>query len=196
MCLVDRLSASVPSLKPLLGKGAAPQEAIDELIRLDLLAQTAVFTSQGVPFMLSGEELLRTKQGVHNSFESPDSINQLDWQNKLRYPQVFEYYKNLIQLRKHFPHFRLGSAAEVRDKMCFLNAPSGVVAYSITDTMGNVTNKVIVVLNPTRQQQTVSIPEGHYTIVCASGVIDLNGIDTFTGRQVSVAPQTALIIHD
>ena len=185
MCLVDRLKASIPRIKE------------DELIRLDLLAQTAVFTSQGVPFMLSGEELLRNKKGVHNSFESPDSINQLDWQNKLRYPQVFEYYKNLIQLRKHFPHFRLGSAAEVRDKMCFLNAPSGVVAYSITDTMGNVTNKVvIVVLNPTRKQQTISIPEGHYTIVCASGVIDLNGIDTFTGRQVSVAPKTALIIHD
>ena len=185
MCLVDRLKASIPRIKE------------DELIRLNLLAQTAVFTSQGVPFMLSGEELLRNKKGVHNSFESPDSINQLDWQNKLRYPQVFEYYKNLIQLRKHFPHFRLGSAAEVRDKMCFLNAPSGVVAYSITDTMGNVTNKVvIVVLNPTRKQQTISIPEGHYTIVCASGVIDLNGIDTFTGRQVSVAPQTALIIHD
>ena len=184
MCLVDRLKASIPRIKE------------DELIRLDLLAQTAVFTSQGVPFMLSGEELLRNKKGVHNSFESPDSINQLDWQNKLRYPQVFEYYKNLIQLRKHFPHFRLGSAAEVRDKMCFLNTPGGVVAYSITDTMGNVTNKVIVVLNPTRKQQTISIPEGHYTIVCASGVIDLNGIDTFTGRQVSVAPQTALIIHD
>ena len=185
MCLVDRLKASIPRIKE------------DEIIRLDLLAQTAVFTSQGVPFMLSGEELLRNKKGVHNSFESPDSINQLDWQNKLRYPQVFEYYKNLIQLRKHFPYIRLGSAAEVRDKMCFLNAPSGVVAYSITDTMGNVTNKVvIVVLNPTRKQQTVSIPEGHYTIVCASGVIDLNGIDTFTGRQVSVAPQTALIIHD
>ena len=185
MCLVDRLKASIPRIKE------------DELIRLDLLAQTAVFTSQGVPFMLSGEELLRNKKGVHNSFESPDSINQLNWQNKLRYPQVFEYYKNLIQLRKHFPHFRLGSAAEVRDKMCFLNAPSGVVAYSITDTMGNVTNKVvIVVLNPTRKQQTISIPEGHYTIVCASGVIDLSGIDTFTGRQVSVAPQTALIIHD
>ena len=185
MCLVDRLKASIPGITE------------EELIRLDLLAQTAVFTSQGVPFMLSGEELLRNKKGVHNSFESPDSINQLDWQNKLRYPQVFEYYKNLIQLRKHFPHFRLGSAAEVRDKMCFLNAPSGVVAYSITDTMGNVTNKVvIVVLNPTRKQQTISIPEGHYTIVCASGVIDLNGIDTFTGRQVSVAPQTALIIHD
>ena len=62
--------------------------------------------------------------------------------------------------------------------------------------MGSVTNNVIVVLNPTRRQQTVSIPEGDYTVVCASGVIDLNGLDTFSGHQVSVAPQTALIIHD
>ena len=184
MCLVDRLKASIPRIKE------------DELIRLDLLAQTAVFTSQGVPFMLSGEELLRNKKGVHNSFESPDSINQLDWQNKLRYPQVFEYYKNLIALRKQYPHFRLGSAAEVRDKMCFLDAPRGVVAYSITGAVGCVVNNVIVLLNPTRRQQTVNIPEGDYTVICASGVIDLNGLDTFSGNQVSVAPQTALIIHD
>ena len=182
MCLVDRLKASIPRVKE------------DELIRLDLLAQTAVFTSQGVPFMLSGEELLRNKKGVHNSFESPDSINQLDWQNKLRYPQVFEYYKNLIALRKQYPHFRLGSADEVRDKLCFLDAPRGVVAYNITGAVGCVVNNVIVVLNPTRRQQTVSVPEGHYTVICASGVIDLNGIDSFTDNQVTVAPQSALII--
>ena len=182
MCLVDRLKASIPRVKE------------DELIRLDLLAQTAVFTSQGVPFMLSGEELLRNKKGVHNSYESPDSINQLDWQNKLRYPQVFEYYKNLIALRKQYPHFRLGSADEVRDKLCFLDAPRGVVAYSITGAVGCVVNNVIVVLNPTRRQQTVSVPEGHYTVICASGVIDLNGIDSFTDNQVTVAPQSALII--
>ena len=72
MCLYDRLKASLPGVSR------------DELIRLDLLAQTAVFTSQGVPFMLSGEELLRTKLGVHNSFESPDSINHLDWSNKTK----------------------------------------------------------------------------------------------------------------
>ena len=182
MCLVDRFKASIPRIKE------------DELIRLDLLAQTAVFTSQGVPFMLSGEELLRNKKGVHNSFESPDSINQLDWQNKLRYPQVFEYYKNLIALRKQYPHFRLGSADEVRDKLCFLDAPRGVVAYNITGAVGCVVNNVIVVLNPTRRQQTVSVPEGHYTVICASGVIDLNGIDSFTDNQVTVAPQSALII--
>ena len=80
MCLVDRLKASVKGI------------TIDELIRLDLLAQTVVMTSQGVPFMLSGEEMLRDKKGVHNSYESPDSINHLDWTNLERYPQVMDYY--------------------------------------------------------------------------------------------------------
>ena len=194
MCLVDRLKASIPSLKSSNGKLSNCQ--MDELIRLDLLAQTAVFTSQGVPFMLSGEELLRNKKGVHNSFESPDSINQLDWQNKLRYPQVFEYYKNLIQLRKHFPHFRLGSAEQVRQKVQFLDAPKGVVAYRIEEAVGCIVTRVIVVLNATRQEQLIEIPEANYAVVCANGVIDLNGIDTFRGNQVSVAPQSALIIHD
>ena len=194
MCLVDRLKASIPSLKPSNGKLSNCQ--MDELIRLDLLAQTAVFTSQGIPFMLSGEELLRNKKGVHNSFESPDSINQLDWQNKLRYPQVFEYYKNLIQLRKHFPHFRLGSAEQVRQKVQFLDARKGVVAYRIEEAVGCIVTRVIVVLNATRQEQLIEIPEANYAVVCANGVIDLNGIDTFRGNQVSVAPQSAMIIHD
>ena len=79
MCLVDRLRASIPNIGD------------EELIRLDQLAQTAVFTSQGVPFILSGEEMLRNKKGVHNSFNSPDSINELDWTNLQRYPQVFAY---------------------------------------------------------------------------------------------------------
>ena len=121
MCLVDRLKSSIPGISD------------DELIRLDLLAQTAVFTSQGVPFMLSGEELLRSKKGVHNSFESPDSINQLDWKNQQRYPQVFKFYQDLIALRKHHPAFRLGDAHLVRKHLEFLDAPKGVVAFRLKD---------------------------------------------------------------
>jgi pullulanase len=184
MCLVDRLKASVPGITE------------DELIRLDLLAQTAVFTSQGVPFMLSGEELLRDKKGVHNSYNSPDSINHLDWQNKLRYPQVFEYYKNLIELRKKFPHFRLGSADQVRKRLRFLDAPKGVVAYCITATSGDLVRRVIVVLNTTRQEQTVGIPQGSYNIICSAGVIDFRGIEHFKGDETLVAPQSAMILHD
>ena len=185
MCLVDRLKASIPKLKE------------DELIRLDLLAQTAVFTSQGVPFMLSGEELLRTKQGVHNSFESPDSINRLDWSNKERYPQVFKYYSDLIALRRNHPAFRLGDANLVRKHLEFLEAPDGVVAFQLKNYAGRDDwRNIIVILNPSRKTATVNIPKGMYTVVCKDGEINEDSTDKIFGRRTTVSPQSALILHD
>ena len=185
MCLVDRLRASIPGITE------------EELIRLDLLAQTAVFTSQGTPFMLSGEELLRTKQGVHNSFESPDAINQLDWANKERYPQVFKYYKDLIALRHNHPAFRLGDAHLVRKHLEFLKAPDGVVAFRLKDYAGRDDwRNIIVILNANRETATVSIPKGMYTVVCKDGEINEQSTNKIFGRRTTVSPQSALILHD
>ena len=185
MCLVDRLKASISGISD------------EELIRLDLLAQTAVFTSQGVPFMLSGEELLRSKKGVHNSFESPDSINQLDWQNLQRYPQVFKYYQDLIALRKHHPAFRLGDAHLVRKHLEFLDAPKGVVAFRLKDYAGRDDwRNIVVILNANREQAAVNLPKAMYTIVCQNGEINEASTNKLFGRRALVAPQTAMILHD
>lgn len=185
MCLTDRLRASIPYIGD------------DELIRLDLLAQTAVFTSQGVPFILAGEEMLRDKKGVHNSFRSPDSINRLDWNNMKRYPQVFDYYSGLISLRKQHPAFHMGSADEVRKHLVFLDAPAGVVAYQLKDNAGGDSWKnIIVILNSQKTPQTVNVPEGSYTMVVANGKVNAGGIGLVSGKTVTVAPQSALIVHD
>ena len=185
MCLVDRLKSSIPGISD------------DELIRLDLLAQTAVFTSQGVPFMLSGEELLRSKKGVHNSFESPDSINQLDWQNQQRHPQVFKFYQDLIALRKHHPAFRLGDAHLVRKHLEFLDAPKGVVAFRLKDYAGRDDwRNIVVILNANREQVAVSLPKATYTIVCQNGAINEASTDKLSGHRAQIAPQSAMILHD
>ena len=185
MCLVDRLKASIPSITE------------EELIRLDLLAQTVVFTSQGVPFMLSGEELLRNKKGVHNSFESPDSINQLNWTNKEKYPQVFDYYKNLIALRQHHPAFRLGNADLVRKHLEFLDAPKGVVAYRLKNYAGRDDwRDIIVILNANKTASEAIIPEGTYTIACCNGQINEQGLGTIQGNKAVVSPQSAIIVHN
>ena len=193
MCLVDRLKTELPGIGE------------EELIRLDLLAQTAVFTSQGVPFMLAGEEMLRDKKGVHNSYESPDSINMMPWQNLERYPQVFSYYKNLIALRKAHPAFRLGSAELVRKHLEFLPTPAEgndgqqpcLVAFRLKDHAGgDVWNDIIVVLNANRDARQVDIPEGQWTVVCCDGVINAEGISQLQGGTVSVSPQSALILHN
>lgn len=187
MCLVDRIKASIPE--------AAYD--MDELIRLNQLAQTAVFTSQGVPFMLSGEEMLRDKKGVHNSFNSPDEINHLDWNNLKTYPQVFAYYKGLIHLRKAHPAFRLGSAELVRKHLEFLPSQDCLVAFRLKNHAGgDKWNNIYVVLNGSTNLQTINIPNGKYTIVANNGVVDEAGIGEMEGGEVMIDAQTALILHD
>lgn len=185
MCLVDRLKASIPGI------------GTDELIRLDLLAQTAVFTSQGVPFMLSGEEMLRDKKGVHNSFKSPDSINQLPWDNMQKYPQVFAYYQGLIALRKAHPAFRLGSAELVRKHLEFLPVGEGLVAFRLKDNAGgDAWRDIYVVLNANKYACMVDVPEDAYTSVVAAGKVNLDGIRSTTTSKLEVPAQSALIVHN
>ncbi len=185
MCLVDRLKASIPGI------------TTDELIRLDLLAQTAVFTSQGVPFMLSGEEMLRDKKGVHNSYNSPDDINHLDWNNLTKYPQVMAYYKGLIALRKHHPAFHMGNAQEIVNKLEFIESTDLTVAYKLKNHAGGDSwNTIYVVLNANTEPRVLAVDDGHYTIVCCDGVIDENGLETVDGSQVIIPAQSALIMHD
>lgn len=185
MCLTDRLRASIPNI------------TTEELIRLDLLAQTAVFTSQGVPFMLAGEEMLRDKKGVHNSYNSPDDINHLDWNNLKKYPQVFEYYSRLIALRKNHPAFRLGDADLVRKHLEFLPSKGGVVAFHLKQNAGgDEWQDIVVVLNANKKAVEMELPVSSYTIVCKDGIVDENGIQTIHDNKVEVAPQTAVILHN
>lgn len=185
LCLVDRLKASIPGI------------GTDELIRLDLLAQTAVFTSQGVPFMLSGEEMLRDKKGVHNSYKSPDSINQLPWDNMQKYPQVFAYYQGLIALRKAHPAFRLGSAELVRKHLEFLPVGEGLVAFRLKDNAGgDAWRDIYVVLNANKYACMVDVPEDAYTSVVAAGKVNLDGIRSTTTSKLEVPAQSALIVHN
>lgn len=183
MCLVDRLRASIPGIKD------------DELARLDKLAQTAVFTSQGIPFIYAGEEVMRDKKGVHNSFQSPDSINAIDWSRKALHADVFAYYKGLIQLRKNHPAFRLGSAELVRRHLEFLPVEGkNLVAWRLKEHAGGDRwEDIVVMLNSRREPARVAVPQGNYTIVCKDGAINEGGLAKVSGAELTVPAQSALI---
>ena len=185
MCLVDRLKASVPGITS------------EELARLDKLAQTAVFTSQGVPFIQAGEEVMRDKKGVHNSYQSPDSVNAIDWSRKARHADVFAYYKGLIQLRKHHPAFRLGDADLVRRHLEFLPVEgSNLVAWRLKEHAGgDVWEDIVVILNSRREPAQVTLPQGAYTIVCKDGFINEQGMGRVSGAEVIVPAQSAMILY-
>ena len=184
MCLTDRLKASIPGIDS------------DELARLDKLAQTFVILSQGVPFIYAGEEMMRNKQGVHNSYKSPDSINQLNWADLGTHRDVFLYYRELIAIRKTHKAFRMGDAEQVRKHLHFLKSPSCVIAFILDGkAVGDSWNKIVCIMNSNRTPQTVTIPEGTYTVVCRDGMACADGLGKLNGGIVTVAPQQALILY-
>ena len=122
--------------------------------------KTVVFTSQGIPFIYAGEELFRTKQGVHNSYNSPDAVNAIDWSFKSRYADLYDYYRGLIALRKAHPAFRLGDADLVREHLEFLDAPEGVVAWRLTGHAGgDPCEELVVIINSRKESVSIDIPD-------------------------------------
>ncbi len=186
LCLLDRLKVS------------ARRASEKELISMVKLAQTAILTSQGVPFLFAGEEMIRTKKGVSNSYKSPDAINMINWKNKALHKDVFDYVKELIAMRKAHPAFRLGTAERIKKHIQFLKTSgTDVVAYQISGSgLKDSWNNIIVVYNSKSVAASVEIPEGTYEVVCADGLIDWqHGIGKVMGKVVNVAPRSALIIH-
>jgi pullulanase, type I len=185
MCLADRLKATMPDATD------------EERASLHKLAETFVFTSQGVPFIFAGDEMMRDKKGIHNSYNSPDSINTIDWRNKTMHHDVFDYVRELITLRKNHPAFRMGDADKVRQYMEFLPVEgSNLVAFILKDNAnGDSWKNIIVAFNSRKEPAKLSIPAGRYTIVCKDGKIKQSGMGQVSGNEIIVPARSAMIIH-
>lgn len=168
-----------------------------ERVKMHKLALTTVLTSQGISFLHAGSEFLRTKNGVENSYESPDSINQIDWARKVAYAEVEEYVKGLIALRKAHPAFRMTTKGEVQEKLKFLEvAQNNLVAYTISgNANGDEWAEILVVLNGNADYQTLGIPEGKWTIALDGTQVDPSGIGEIEGASLQVPGRTAMVLY-
>ena len=184
LCLTDKLRKSMP-------------EADDSVrMRVARLAQTIVFTSQGTPFMFAGEEIFRDKKGIHNTYCSPDSVNAIDWNLKRQNRSQFDYYRNLIALRKAHPAFRMTSAADIARNIVFdKTGKDCVVSYSIKNhANGDEWAEIKVVFNGNDSDVAVNVAKGKWTVIAADGSIAPEGLGTSRGGRVTVASRSALIM--
>ncbi|MFH4967856.1 type I pullulanase [Gaetbulibacter sp. M240] len=129
-------------------KISTENQTVGSIEAMDKLTNAIVLTSQGMAFLHAGSEMLRTKQGVENSFESPDSINKINWNWKVDHADVVSYYKNLIRLRKAHPAFRMTTASEVQNNLKFKTVKSGLISYQISNNAnGDDWKNIMVVYN-------------------------------------------------
>jgi pullulanase len=174
-----------------------PNATETDLIKMDKLAAAIVLTSQGVSFLHSGAELLRTKQGIANSFNKPDSINEIDWVRKTKYKAVFEYYKGLVALRKNHPAFRMPSTAMIQKNLNLMetNQP-GLIAYRLgNNANGDSWKNILVVLNGNTDAKTIPLPAGNWTLVGDGDTINEKGIKAGISGNININGTAAYILY-
>jgi pullulanase/glycogen debranching enzyme len=131
------------------------------------LASAMVLTSQGIPFLHAGQEFMRTKDGVENSYKSSVEINRMDWERCADHTGDVAYMKRLIALRKAHPAFRLRTAEEIRAKLMFEKAPAGAVAYTLrSHAGGDPAEHLYVLYNSDPDVASLSLPAlGEWTVL-------------------------------
>lgn len=184
--LVDKLKLSVQG-----------EHSEEELVPIDKLIHTVLLTSQGIPFIRGGEEIMQDKQGEPNSYKSSDAVNQIDWALKAKNRDIFNYIRTLIALRKKHPAFRIPTAEGLEKWLHFLDTgDSGVIAYTLGEyANGDEWKEILVAYNGNRNQADINIPEQDWIIVCHNGQIDLDSQEHLSGGDISIAASSALILY-
>lgn len=178
---------------------SAPGRIEEDYKKMTKIGGAMVLTSQGIPFMLSGTDFMRSKKGDSNSYKSPDSINAIDWELKSKNFDVFEYYKGLISLRKAHPAFRMPDAAQINENLKFIDDTSeSLIAYYIDNNANGDTWKTIfVAFNAGDKDETVSLPvNSDWNIVVNGDKAGVETISAVSGDKITVPAMSSIIAYD
>lgn len=173
------------------------RESMQLVTRLNKLANSLVLTSQGIPFVFSGEELMRSRGGIFNTAMSPDSISRVDWRNKTYNNDYYEFCRGMVELRKLHPAFRMTSAQQIQKNLRFLNTTGKCnLAYVMeAHPNGDSWKNILVIHNSNNHPVSVQVPAGKWTTVVEDGKVDLVGISEINAEQVSVPAVSTLVAY-
>ncbi|MDZ5713196.1 type I pullulanase [Jeotgalibacillus haloalkalitolerans] len=121
-----------------------PNANMSDHKRMHRLATSIILLSQGVPFLHAGQEFMRTKYGVENSYRSPDEINKLDWHRREEFNQTVNFIKGLIRLRKAHPAFRMRTKDDIVNQMHFHATDERLIAYDLTPAEGRYERYTVI----------------------------------------------------
>lgn len=187
LCLYDKLVDSVYG-------NDEYRKRHEDLIAMNKLSAAIVITSQGIPFMLAGEEFARSKDGDENSYASSREENMLDWSNLDNYSDLVEYYRGLYKIRSSFAALSDSTAMTANNITSIENPPSGVTGYIINNTESGKWNKMCMIFNGGDKEQNVSV-DGEWIILANNETAGLRNLGAASGN-VNVPAHSAVIMTD
>lgn len=176
----------------------------EELGAMAKLSNAIILTSQGIPFLHGGVDMLRTKYGDENSYRSPDSINAINWSLKAKNLDVFLYHQGLINLRKTHPAFRMTNQEEIAKKLLFFGLEKEellrleaemVIAYVLQDhARGDTEGTILVAFNGSPEVRYLDLPLGDWKVLVDKNHAGTGTLYRHKGGKVALEPKSALIM--
>lgn len=188
LCLYDKLVDTV------YGEKTDYRKRYEELVAMNKLSAAIIMTSQGIPFMLAGEEFARSKDGDENSFSSSRKENMIDWTNAMTFGDMVEYYRGLMQIREAFSAFKDCTAMSANNIEYLEKLGSSMVGYTLANTEADKWNKVCVLFNGGDTNETVTV-SGEWVVVADNETAGLRKIADVSDA-VEVKSHSAVIMVD
>ncbi|MBP6024243.1 type I pullulanase [Ferruginibacter sp.] len=171
---------------------SSPEASREDITKMHQLSLAIVLTSQGIPFLHAGTELLRDKKGVENSYNAGDSINKINWSCKSKNISTFNLVQQLIKMRKSHPAFRMTTNQLMSKNISFSeDAPAGVIAYTINGAaVKDSWKNIFVVFNGNAESKETSLPKGKWNIA-----VDTNNDVKISSGTISLQKYSAVVLY-
>lgn len=164
------------------------------IVAMNKLAGAITITSQGIPFILAGEEFARSKDGDENSYASSREENMIDWNNLDEFSDIIEYYRGLYQIRDAFAALSDCTAMTANNLNYLENLESGLVGYTVNNTESGKWEKLCVIFNGSDDEQSVDV-SGDWVVIADENSAGLRNIAEIS-EKVKVAAHSAIIMVD
>ena len=207
--LYDRLVASV------YGKDSEYRQRYNDLIAMNKISAGIVLTSQGISFMMAGEEMARSKDGDTNSYKSSPELNAIDWELLTENADLVSYYRGLIDIRNAFSPFTESTNKYADSYTIFADTKEIVnenptssadeIIYSAdligftvkNDTQGEW-KELAVIFNVSSEDKTVVIDTDtqSFVVLANKDYAGLDAIKVVKGNEITVAAGSMMILVD
>lgn len=131
-------------------------------IRRCKLALALVMLSRGLPFIHAGQEFLRTKNLVENSYNGDETINRLDWNRRVENDEICRYFIDLVAIRKENP--------------VFISSKTNVSFEDYYDCIIYRLDNLMIIINPCQWDHVYQDGTNYEVIFDANGKTNYNSV--------------------
>lgn len=153
---------------------------------MNRISASLVFLSLGIPMINEGQEFMRSKRGISNTYDRGDGVNAIRWTDRDRpvAAETMAYYRDLIRLR---------SSEEGRSFRVKVTPPAGYLqwidgkdsgrnlGFIINTPKIHPGNGFVVLLNCEERAEPFqfNLPAGNWRVIGDGKKIDLKGLSNY-----------------